>query len=78
MVIEIDRSIRRKESVKVVIRERVWVSTDCLKDHEVRHVHDTDTELRAMLSQEGSGSDDFKCDFDANADKNAEYAESVA
>ena len=40
------------------------------EDHEVRHVHDANTKVGHLFTEEGGRSDHFEGDFDTNADEN--------
>jgi hypothetical protein len=71
VVVEVDRLVGREERVKRLVTERVGVGPVRTENHQVRNVHDAHAQLGNMFTEQGSGSDDLECDFDADPDQDA-------
>lgn len=72
VVVEMYVAISGEEVDEPVVSERVRMRLFRPEDHEIRHVHDTHTQVWNLLAQECGGSDDLESDFNTNSNENTE------
>jgi hypothetical protein len=70
VVVEVDGHILSKERVEGIICQSVRVAARRPKDHQIRHIDNTNAEVWKLCSEDIRSSDDLEGQFSTNAEKN--------